>query len=155
MQSYLTNRINYVWYTGFSSFEYVTTYGVPQGSNLGPLMFILFLAYLLESLKCHVAAYNPLKALRRYKTILVFELLSEPRRSQVQVHATLPDYHMRGTRFGYLGLWFEPRLSFQKHITSASQIPGFVMRTAKLFRESTILPTLYYAGVHMRHLVCF
>src|SRR6218665_1617733 len=40
---YLTNRSQYVYYKGYASFTDVITCGVPQGSILGPLLFLLLL----------------------------------------------------------------------------------------------------------------
>lgn len=50
--SYLTNRLNYVTYNGFTSNPYTVTSGVPQGSNLGPLFFALFVNDLNDTLSC-------------------------------------------------------------------------------------------------------
>src|SRR6218665_3457868 len=40
---YLTNRSQYVYYKGYASFTELITCGVPQGSILGPLLFLLYM----------------------------------------------------------------------------------------------------------------
>ena len=42
-ESYLTDRSQYVTYNGMNSNTYFLKCGVPQGSILGPLLFIIFI----------------------------------------------------------------------------------------------------------------
>ena len=39
----MTNRSQYVYYKGYASFTELITCGVPQGSILGPLLFLLYM----------------------------------------------------------------------------------------------------------------
>lgn len=51
-KSYLLDRPQFVEYEGFKSEFYIATSMVPQGFNLTPLLFILFINNVLESLAC-------------------------------------------------------------------------------------------------------
>lgn len=55
--SYLCNRTQLVTVYGYDSVPYESSSGIPQGSNLGPLLFIMFINDLIESLSCKCIAY--------------------------------------------------------------------------------------------------
>ena len=57
MESYLAGRRSYVSYNGFDSRTFSVNVGVPQGSNLGPLLFNLFINDVLGMMKCAVLGY--------------------------------------------------------------------------------------------------
>lgn len=76
LKSYISGRSQVVTINGFDSAPVSVTSGVPQGSHLGPLFFIIFINDLIPSLECRSLLYaDDLKIFTSVKSALDCEKL--------------------------------------------------------------------------------
>lgn len=145
LESFLTNREYYVEYEGLRSFSFTATSGVPQGSNLGPLLFILFINDILGIICSHKLLFaDDLKLFKEVSCVLDCSLLQDDlnRLSRWCVENELPlniekcktmtftrkltpiTFHYkisnlnltRVTEARDLGILFDQKLTFSSHI---------------------------------------
>ncbi|RYA69761.1 reverse transcriptase family protein, partial [Enterobacter cloacae complex sp. 2DZ2F20B] len=57
ISSYLSNRVQVVNYNGYESSKTVVSSGVPQGSILGPLFFVIYINDVVRDIKSNVLMY--------------------------------------------------------------------------------------------------
>lgn len=143
--SYLSNRLQYVTYNGFKSSTYSATSGVPQGSNMGPLLFSLFINDIDDILKCDKLLFaDDLKIFAPINSVDDCSNLQSELNKLVgwcgsnhlslniskckvitysrKANSTIYDYHIDSQSLSRtdstkdLGIYFDNKLTFSKHI---------------------------------------
>jgi hypothetical protein len=203
-KNYLTNRKQFVSLENFNSTLLSILVGVPQGSILGPLLFLIYindlplhsslLSFLFADDTSLANSSDDLDTLFTHTNVEFHKLCSYFRRNKLSLHPdktkfilishnkiTLLPHHTLSINnnnstenspdritllsqvttndkipaIKYLGVFFDPELSFKYHIQQLSKKLSYALyslRQAKNFLPPNALKTLYYSLFHC-HLI--
>lgn len=179
--SYLRDRTQVVVIGGYKSDEFVPKSGVPQGSILGPLLFIMFINDLLTSLSGCSGFADDLKLFRSISTSYDCQLLQDDLgtvadwcRRNIKKYAIMSLSHSRDkimfpytidgvvlekvSSKKYLGVVIDDKLSFNEHIDQmvrkSFKMLGFIFRCGRYFTSQSSLRLLYASLVRSRLEYC-
>lgn len=150
LKSYLSNRKLFVEVEGIKSDVFVASSGIPQGSNLGPLLFLLFIADICNEITSSKLLFaDDMKIYREIKDISDCQLLQndlialnswcENNMLSLNINkCKIMTYHRKTNFINYdylinntmltrvfettdLGVTFDTKLTFNKHIENIKQ----------------------------------
>ncbi|XP_055387973.1 uncharacterized protein LOC129616364, partial [Condylostylus longicornis] len=155
---YLCSRKYGVIFRSYISNYFVANSGVPQGSHLGPLLFIISINDVTRVLKhSDLSIYaDDMKIYRRIDSAtdtLLCSVVSYTRRSvTITSNYVLNKANLnRVSSIKDLGVVFDEKLTFRQHynavISKANSVLGFVKRYTKEFNDPYVIKTLFVALV--------
>ncbi|KAL9705438.1 hypothetical protein quinque_008956 [Culex quinquefasciatus] len=160
LNSYLVNRSAYVKIAGTLSTCYEIPSGVPQGSHLGPLIFVLFINDLCSRLQsCKLLYADDLKIFRRIGDSDDVRALQEDINVLLRWirSPNLAEYNMgrstleRVHSIVDLGVTIDCKMEFNQHVSisvaKSYAMLGFLRRNAAGFTDVRVLKTLYFSLV--------
>nr|CAI5865990.1 unnamed protein product [Callosobruchus analis] len=176
MQTYLTGRCQYVSVNGFSSNRDYITYGVPQGSVLGPTLFLIYindLQYCDTDSKFLLFADDTTK-LNQFQTFDELSQHTNAQHSELEVWClanSLKINHLKThqlnfnmkhlkedtTPVKYLGVHLDCTLTWEQHIKEVSKKLSksvYLIRNLSFITSQPTLKAAYYGHFHSHLKYC-
>ena len=166
--SYLNGQKQYVSYNGIKSKKEMISYGVPQGSILGPLLFLIY----INDLTAVSKEYRPILFANDTNIFFVYKnklnrLIIEKNWKKYKHGWTAMNYLWTWIRHNicainsvqiervyeikFLGVKFDPRLTWKPHIDhirqKISKSIGIILKTKKKL-HSAVMINLYYSFIY-------
>ncbi|CAE1168972.1 unnamed protein product [Acanthosepion pharaonis] len=149
IQSFLSNRELKVVLNGFSSSSYPTNAGVPQGSILGPTLFLIYINDLPDAINSQVGIYADDTTI--YSCLKNKSSVTDKTNLAVRLEKDLQSAVNWSTSLRLLGLTLTADLRWNKYIesiaSSTTRKVGSLCRVRKFFSPESILQ-IYKSTIH-------